>query len=111
MLIEGFLLFALLVFAFQFLQLQRAKGRFPPGPFPLPIFGNLWLLNFALKRETLVKLTSIYGNIYTIWLGTTPVVVLNGYKAVKEGLVTYSEETSGRPLMPLFMELKGEKGL
>ncbi|XP_032081159.1 cytochrome P450 2J2-like [Thamnophis elegans] len=111
MLIEGFLLCALLVFTFQFLQLQRARSRLPPGPAPLPILGNLWLLDFALKREPLMKLRSIYGNIYTIWLGTEPLVVLNGYKAVKEGLVTYSEETLGRPLTPLFKDLMGDKGV
>ncbi|XP_070609877.1 cytochrome P450 2J2-like [Erythrolamprus reginae] len=111
MLIEGFLLFALLIFAVKFLQLQQARSRLPPGPVPLPILGNLWLLDFALKRETLAKLSSIYGEIYTIWLGTEPMVVLNGYKAVKEGLVTCSEETSGRPLTPLFLDLMGEKGI
>ncbi|KAK9401456.1 cytochrome P450 2J2-like [Crotalus adamanteus] len=111
MLVEGFLLFALFFVAWQFLQLQWARHQLPPGPVPLPILGNLWLLDFALKREPLMKLTSIYGNIYTIWLGTAPVVVLNGCKAVKEGLVTYSEETSGRPLLPLFKDLMGEKGV
>ncbi|KAL7991107.1 hypothetical protein Chor_014537 [Crotalus horridus] len=111
MLVEGFLLFALFFVAWQFLQLQWARRQLPPGPVPLPILGNLWLLDFALKREPLMKLTSIYGNIYTIWLGTAPVVVLNGCKAVKEGLVTYSEETSGRPLLPLFTDLMGEKGV
>ncbi|XP_039203124.1 cytochrome P450 2J2-like [Crotalus tigris] len=111
MLVEGFLLFALFLVAWQFLQLQWARRQLPPGPVPLPILGNLWLLDFALKREPLMKLTSIYGNIYTIWLGAAPVVVLNGCKAVKEGLVTYSEETSGRPLLPLFKDLMGEKGV
>ncbi|XP_015746212.2 cytochrome P450 2J2-like isoform X1 [Python bivittatus] len=111
MLVEFFLLFTILFFAGQFLQLQWTRKQLPPGPVPLPFIGNLWLLDFALKRETLMKLTNIYGNVYTIWLGRTPVVVLNGYKAVKEGLITYSEETSGRPLTPLFKELMGEKGV
>ncbi|NWX89133.1 CP2J2 protein, partial [Nothoprocta ornata] len=83
----------------------------PPGPAPLPVFGNLWLLNFKLRRETLAQLTNIYGNIYTVWLGQSPVVVLNGYKAVKDGLVTHSEELSGRPLTPFYADMMGEKGI
>ncbi|NWR78255.1 CP2J2 protein, partial [Centropus unirufus] len=83
----------------------------PPGPVPLPIMGNLWLLDFKLRRETLTKLTNIYGNIYTLWMGQTPMVVLNGYKAVKDGIVTHSEVFSGRPLTPFYRDMMGEKGI
>lgn len=37
-------------------------------------------------------------------------VVLNGYKAVKDGIVTHSEEVSGRPLTPFYRDMMGEKG-
>lgn len=58
-----------------------------------------------------LQLTNIYGNIYTVWMGQTPVVVLNGYKAVKDAIVTHSEETSGRPLTPFYRDMMGEKGV
>ncbi|NXW01250.1 CP2J2 protein, partial [Fregetta grallaria] len=57
------------------------------------------------------QLTNIYGNIYTLWMGQTPMVVLNGYKAVKDGIVTHSEEVSGRPLTPFYRDMMGEKGI
>nr|XP_060622706.1 cytochrome P450 2J5-like [Anolis sagrei ordinatus] len=102
------ILFLLMV---HFLKQQWARNKFPPGPTPLPIIGNLWQLDFSLKRESLAQLTKSYGNIYTLWLGTSPLVVLNGYKAVREGLVTCSEELSARALTPLFLNLMGEKGV
>lgn len=37
-------------------------------------------------------------------------VVLNGYKAVKDGIITHSEEVSGRPLTPFYRDMMGEKG-
>uniref|UniRef100_A0A8D2PZ10 CP2J2 protein n=1 Tax=Zosterops lateralis melanops TaxID=1220523 RepID=A0A8D2PZ10_ZOSLA len=60
--------------------------------------------NFLLST---LQLTHIYGNIYTLWMGQTPLVVLNGYKAVKDGIVTHSEEVSGRPLTPFYRDMMG----
>uniref|UniRef100_A0A8D2MF97 CP2J2 protein n=1 Tax=Zonotrichia albicollis TaxID=44394 RepID=A0A8D2MF97_ZONAL len=60
--------------------------------------------NFLLQT---LQLTNIYGNIYTLWMGQTPLVVLNGYKAVKDGIVTHSEEVSGRPLTPFYRDMMG----
>lgn len=68
-----------------------------------------WFAFMNLLLLTL-QLTSIYGNIYTLWMGQTPLVVLSGYKAVKEGIVTHSEEISGRPLTPFYRDMMGNKG-
>lgn len=37
-------------------------------------------------------------------------MVLSGFQAVKEALVSNSEQFSGRPLTPFFQDLFGEKG-
>ncbi|XP_030810195.1 cytochrome P450 2J2-like [Camarhynchus parvulus] len=108
---EIFIALVVCLLILQFLKLQWMRTQLPPGPVPLPIIGNLWLLDFKLRRETLSELTNIYGNIYTLWMGQTPLVVLNGYKAVKDGIVTHSEEVSGRPLTPFYRDMMGEKGI
>uniref|UniRef100_A0ACB8FBT0 Uncharacterized protein n=2 Tax=Sphaerodactylus townsendi TaxID=933632 RepID=A0ACB8FBT0_9SAUR len=48
-------------------------------------------------------MSSTYGNVYTLWLGSTPMVVVNGYQAVKEVLVTRSEDFAERPV-PIFLQ-------
>uniref|UniRef100_A0A8C0BFB0 Uncharacterized protein n=1 Tax=Buteo japonicus TaxID=224669 RepID=A0A8C0BFB0_9AVES len=104
---EFFIALVVCLLILQFLKLQQMRTQLPPGPAPLPVIGNLWLLDFKLHRETLTKLTNIYGNIYTLWMGQTPMVVLNGYKAVKDGIITHSEEISGRPLTPFYRDMMG----
>lgn len=42
-----------------------------------------------------------YGPIFTVWLGPQPVVVLCGYKVVKDALVGHAEEFGGRPSIPI----------
>lgn len=56
------------------------------------------------------QLSSTYGPIFTVWLGLKPVVVLCGYKAVKDALVGHSEEFGGRPQIPLLTQLSKDYG-
>ncbi|NXF85017.1 CP2DE protein, partial [Eubucco bourcierii] len=51
------------------------------------------------------QLRKKYGNIYNLQNCWTNVVVLNGYKAVKEALVHKSEDFADRPYFPMYEHL------
>ncbi|XP_069901477.1 cytochrome P450 2J2-like [Globicephala melas] len=57
------------------------------------------------------QLAQAHGNVFTTWVGPTPVVVLSGFWVVKEALVSNSEQFSGQPLTPLFRDVFGERGV
>uniref|UniRef100_A0A670Z4L8 Cytochrome P450 family 2 subfamily J member 2 n=1 Tax=Pseudonaja textilis TaxID=8673 RepID=A0A670Z4L8_PSETE len=52
-----------------------------------------------------------YGNIYSMWLGPYLVVVLSGFKAVKEEMTRFSEEFSDRPNDPFLTALGKGMGI
>uniref|UniRef100_A0ABM5G419 Cytochrome P450 2J2-like n=1 Tax=Pogona vitticeps TaxID=103695 RepID=A0ABM5G419_9SAUR len=89
----------------------RLYRCYPPGPFPLPIIGGIWRTGIRLAPDLLIKLAKQYGNIYTVWIGRAPIVVLSGYQTVKEGLINHSEGLSGRPVTPLLKETFKKKGI
>uniref|UniRef100_A0A8D2PY24 CP2J6 protein n=1 Tax=Zosterops lateralis melanops TaxID=1220523 RepID=A0A8D2PY24_ZOSLA len=90
----------------QFLKLQRVRRQFPPGPVPLPILGTLIQLKFQLNHTPYcLKLAKTHGNIFTLWFGWAPVVILNGFEAVKDGMTTHPEDVSGRPVSPIALAL------
>ncbi|XP_062987494.1 cytochrome P450 2J4-like [Elgaria multicarinata webbii] len=96
----------------QFVRLQIRRKRFPPGPTPLPYIGNFWQLKFfRLSRELLTEEAKTYGNIFTLWFGTVPAVILVGFQAVKDGLTTRPEDMVGRPQTPYFKALANNKGI
>ncbi|XP_069069001.1 cytochrome P450 2J4-like [Pleurodeles waltl] len=109
----GAVLLALVVtlIATQYLKLQLLRRRYPPGPTPLPIIGNLWTLKFELRYETLMQLAKTYGNTFTLWLGQSPAIVLNGCQTIRNTLTTHSEEMAGRPATPIFERLSRGKGV
>ncbi|KAM4696340.1 cytochrome P450 2C23-like [Rhinophrynus dorsalis] len=72
------------------------KTRMPPGPFPVPLLGNILQLNLRELPQSYSKLAKEYGNIFTVYLGTRPVVILHGYNAVKEALIDNSDISSTR---------------
>ncbi|KAL6102940.1 uncharacterized protein ACO6RY_02454 [Pungitius sinensis] len=75
---------------------SKDEMREPPGPKPLPLLGNL--LQMDLKRIdcSLVDLSKKYGSVFTVYLGSQKVVVLAGYKTVKEALVNHAVEFGER---------------
>ncbi|KAF7707688.1 hypothetical protein HF521_018906 [Silurus meridionalis] len=81
---------------FLFIRIQRPKN-FPPGPQPIPLFGNLFHFNIKNPLKDFEKLAEQYGNIYSLYFGTKPAVVLNGLNAVRDALVNKFADCSGRP--------------
>ncbi|XP_076878184.1 cytochrome P450 2K1-like isoform X7 [Brachyhypopomus gauderio] len=92
----SFVLVGICIFIFIVIRIQRPKN-FPPGPQPVPIFGNLLQLNILNPLKDLERLAECYGNVYSLYIGRNPAVVLTGFKAVKEALVTNAADFSGRP--------------
>ncbi|XP_036424099.1 cytochrome P450 2J6-like isoform X2 [Colossoma macropomum] len=95
--LDTFILAWILIFLlFLFVRIQRPKN-FPPGPRPVPLFGNLFELNITNPLKDFERLAERYGNVYSLYFGRTPAVFLTGFKAVKEALVTKALDFSGRP--------------
>uniref|UniRef100_A0A8B9EEG9 Cytochrome P450 2J6-like n=1 Tax=Anser cygnoides TaxID=8845 RepID=A0A8B9EEG9_ANSCY len=97
-----------------FLKLQWKRRQLPPGPTPYPLFGNLLQMKFRIHHDILKKVCifgKLHGNIFTLWLANTPVVVLQGYQAVKEGMTAHAEEVAGRPQNLAFKILTHGRGV
>ncbi|NXU51175.1 CP2J2 protein, partial [Turnix velox] len=87
------------------------RRRFPPGPTPYPLFGNLLQMKFQIHHELLKKMAKIHGNIFTLWVSDVPVVILQGFQAVKEGLTVHAEDVAGRPITKTFELLTHGNGV
>ncbi|XP_003470593.2 cytochrome P450 2D16-like [Cavia porcellus] len=84
---------------------QRWAARYPPGPVPVPGLGNLLQVDFENPAYSFYKLRSRFGDVFSLQLAWKPVVVVNGLSAVREALVTHSEETADRPPFPIYEHL------
>ncbi|XP_077408808.1 cytochrome P450 2K4-like isoform X2 [Vanacampus margaritifer] len=78
----------------------------PPGPRPLPLLGNLLHLNLHGPHWTLLEMSKKYGQVFTFHMGPKKVVVLAGFKTVKEALVQRAEEFGERQPMEALKEDK-----
>ncbi|KAM9279277.1 cytochrome P450 2J4-like [Morus bassanus] len=108
---QGLIALAVFLLIRQFFKLQRVRKQLPPGPIPLPVFGTLIQMNFQFNRDLLMKLAKIHGNIFTLWFGRAPVIVLNGFQAVKDGMTMHPEDVSGRLVSPFFRAMAKGKGI
>nr|CAD7406546.1 unnamed protein product [Timema poppensis] len=69
-----------------------------PGPKPWPILGSLHLLGqHDVPFEAFTALSKVYGDIYSITLGSTPCVIVSSFKLIKEVLITKGSHFGGRP--------------
>nr|ALF38124.1 CYP2D50 [Equus caballus] len=84
---------------------QRWAPRYPPGPMPLPGLGNLLQVDFQDTVSSFTRLRRRFGDVFSLQLAWTPVVVLNGLAAIREALVHRGEDTSDRPRVPVMEHL------
>nr|AAC52246.1 P45016a-ms2 [Mus spretus] len=91
-------------------QRQRWTSRYPPGPVPWPVLGNLLQVDLDNMPYSLYKLQKRYGDVFSLQMGWKPMVVINGLKAMKEVLLTCGEDTADRPPVPIFEHLGVKPG-
>ncbi|MEQ2212814.1 hypothetical protein XENOCAPTIV_005459 [Xenoophorus captivus] len=121
------LLFFVVFYLVHFYQKLRGIYRnIPPGPQPWPVVGNFGglLLPPFIRRwsgqtsnpnigvmEALTSQANVYGNIYSLFVGSQLLVVLNGYEVVKDALSNHPDVFSDRPDVPAISILTKRKGI
>ncbi|XP_031416599.1 cytochrome P450 2K3-like, partial [Clupea harengus] len=83
----------------------------PPGPRALPLLGNLLQLDLKRTYRSLCELSKKYGPVFTVSFGPKKVVVLAGYKTVKQALQNQAEEFADRDITPVFHDLNHGHGI
>lgn len=56
------------------------------------------------------QFSKTYGSVFTVYFGPQKIVVLSGYKTVKEALVSRAEEFGDRAVTPIFQDLNNGHG-
>ncbi|TKW18938.1 hypothetical protein SEVIR_5G465400v4 [Setaria viridis] len=78
---------------------RRGAGlNLPPGPWPLPVIGNMHCLLGALPHHAMRGLARRYGAVVFLRLGHVPTVVVSSPEAAREVLKTHDAVVSDRPL-------------
>ncbi|XP_056419927.1 cytochrome P450 2B4-like isoform X2 [Hyla sarda] len=78
-------------------QKKNKYANLPPGPKPLPIIGNLHMIDTRKPQKSFMELSKKYGTVFSVHLGTQKFVILCGYDTIKDALINHAEEFSGRP--------------
>ncbi|CAJ0593339.1 unnamed protein product [Cylicocyclus nassatus] len=91
--IVPFLISALAVYIW--IYYENVK-RYPKGPLPVPIFGNLLTVNAGKLHEQISDYAKDYGSVYTVWL-PNPTVVITDYDLIKEAFAKKGYDFAGRP--------------
>lgn len=75
---------------------NRSSKKLPPSPLALPIIGHLHLLA-PIPHQALAKLSTRYGPLIHIYLGSVPCIVASSPEVSKELLKTHESSFSDRP--------------
>ncbi|XP_038061784.1 cytochrome P450 2U1-like isoform X2 [Patiria miniata] len=84
--------------AFALYKSSKRPANFPPGPFALPLLGNVTSFLSKTALEVMCDLHKQYGDVFSLRFGAFNLIVLNNIQVVREALVTKAVEFAGRPM-------------
>ncbi|XP_059196417.1 cytochrome P450 2J2-like [Centropristis striata] len=83
---------------------NRRPNTYPPGPSAIPIVGNIFNVAYNKTHESMTQLAGRYGDVYSMRMGQTWVVVVNGFRVMREALVDQGDGLLDRPYLPLVQD-------
>ena len=72
----------------------KARLTLPNGPMPWPIVGSTFTLA-KLPEQELLNMRKRYGDVFTVFIGTRPCIVINGVDNIKEAFLKNSITFAG----------------
>ncbi|KAI6193226.1 Cytochrome P450-33C9 [Aphelenchoides besseyi] len=89
--------FLFLLIVFFYYHLHHKRRGLPPGPRPLPFFGNLLEVAKDPPGEAVyARWAKEYGPVYTYWLGELPLVAVTDYEMIMDTFHKDGEAFAGR---------------
>ncbi|VDM40582.1 unnamed protein product [Toxocara canis] len=87
--------FVVLMILFCLLNYYRDVKRYPKGPTPLPLIGNLHQMESYNMHLHFEKLSKVYGPVFTVFL-PIPTVVITQFQPIKEAFLNKGNDFAGR---------------
>ncbi|TRY57098.1 hypothetical protein DNTS_023979 [Danionella cerebrum] len=89
---------------------NKVPKNFPPGPWSLPIIGDIHHIDLSNIHLQLGKFAERYGKIFSLRMFGPRIVVLNGYNLVKEVYIHQGDILTDRAILPLFHDIIADNG-
>ncbi|XP_062030007.1 cytochrome P450 98A2-like [Rosa rugosa] len=74
---------------------NKLRFKLPPGPYPLPIIGNLCAMG-AVKSRCFFEWAQVYGPIMSVWFGSNLHIVVSNPELAKQVLKDNDEQLANR---------------
>ncbi|XP_031232667.1 cytochrome P450 2J5-like [Mastomys coucha] len=90
---------------------SRHPKNYPPGPWRLPIVGNFFQIDFEQTHLVLQQYVKKYGNVLSLDLGRSPVVLVSGLPLIKKMFTDMDQNFINRFMNPIKEQITGKNGV